>query len=61
MRSQVILPCGPYSVHWHASGRDDYRLIPYAVTDTTFEAFVHCLQLWRWRQGEAKTIVGSAA
>ena len=42
-------------------GRDDYRLIPYAVTDTTFEAFVHCLQLWRWRQGEAKTIVGSAA
>ncbi len=42
-------------------GRDDYRLIPYAVTDTTFDAFLHCLALHRWRNGEAKTIVGSAA
>lgn len=42
-------------------GRDDYRLIPYAVTDATFDAFLSCLSLWRWRHGEAKTIVGSAA
>ncbi len=42
-------------------GRDDYRLIPYAVTDTTFDAFLNCLDLWRWKNGEARTIVGRAA
>ena len=42
-------------------GREDYRLIPYAVTDATFAAFVACLGLHQWRYGEAKTIVGEAA
>ena len=42
-------------------GRDGYRLIPYSVTQQTFEAFLHCLALHGWRHGEAKTIVGSAA
>lgn len=42
-------------------GRDDYRLIPYAVTDATFDAFLNCLALHRWRNGEAKTIVGKVA
>ena len=52
------------SVDGHAVlllGRDDYRLIPYAVTDETFDAFLACLRLHKWRWGEAKTIVGSAA
>jgi hypothetical protein len=42
-------------------GREDYRFVPYAVTDRTFEAFLSCLSLSRWRHGEAKTYVGSAA
>jgi hypothetical protein len=42
-------------------GQEDYRLIPYKVTDATFAAFLHCLDLHRWKHGEAKTIVGSAA
>ena len=42
-------------------GRDDYRLIPYAVTDATFDAFLNCLALHRWKNGEAKTIVGKVA
>ncbi len=42
-------------------GRDDYRLIPYAVTDVTFSAFLACLDLHRWKNGEAKTIVGKVA
>ena len=41
-------------------GQDDYRLIPYAVTDETFDAFLHCLALHHWRNGEAKTIVQKA-
>lgn len=40
-------------------GRDDYRLIPYFVTDQTFEAFLACLALYRWQQGEARTVVGT--
>jgi hypothetical protein len=42
-------------------GREDYRLIPYAVTDRTFEAFLACLGLYRWKNGEAQTIVGRVA
>lgn len=42
-------------------GAEEYRLIPYAVTDQTFDAFLACLRLHRWRHGEAKTIVGTAA
>jgi hypothetical protein len=41
-------------------GRDDYRLIPYFVTDETFAAFLACLSLYRWRNGEARTINGVA-
>ena len=39
-------------------GGDDYRLIPYAVTDETFDAFLACLKVLRWKNGEAKSIVG---
>jgi hypothetical protein len=42
-------------------GRDDYRLIPYAVTDATFDAFLACLRLYQWSRGEAQTIVGRVA
>lgn len=42
-------------------GAEDYRLIPYAVTDRTFDAFLACKNLREWREGEAKTIVGRAA
>lgn len=42
-------------------GPDDYRLIPYAITDDTFDAFLATLTLHRWKNGEAKTIVGRAA
>lgn len=42
-------------------GRDDYRLVPYAVTGGTFGAFLDCLRLHRWKHGEAKTIVRPAA
>lgn len=41
-------------------GREDYRLIPYAVTDLTFGAFLDCLALYAWKYGEGKTIVGAA-
>lgn len=41
-------------------GRDDYCLVPYFVTDETFDAFRNCLDLYRWRNGEAKTINGKA-
>jgi hypothetical protein len=41
-------------------GPEEYRLIPYSVTDTTFDAFLACLQLHRWRTGEARTIVQPA-
>lgn len=37
-------------------GADDYSLIPYRVTDDTYEAFLHCLALTRWRNGEGKTM-----
>lgn len=39
-------------------GPDDYALIPYFVTDDTFDAFLACLRLHRWRQGEARVVVG---
>ena len=39
-------------------GRDDYRLIPYFPTDATFDAFLACLRLYRWQQGEARAVVG---
>jgi hypothetical protein len=39
-------------------GAEDYRLIPYFVTDETFDAFLACLRLYRWRQGEARVVVG---
>ena len=42
-------------------GREDYRLIPYAVTGSTFDAFLACLRLYRWKNGEAQTIVGKVA
>jgi hypothetical protein len=39
-------------------GRDGWRLIRYFVTPDTFAAFLSCLSLYRWRQGEAKRVVG---
>lgn len=41
-------------------GREDYRFIPYRVTERTFLAFLACLDTYRWRYGEAKSIVGAA-
>lgn len=40
-------------------GRDDYRLIPYFPTHITMDAFVACLKLHAWQQGEARTVVGT--
>lgn len=37
---------------------EGYHLVPYAVTPQTFRAFLTALDLWRWIDGEAKTIVG---
>jgi hypothetical protein len=42
-------------------GAEEYRLIPYSVTDRTFQAFLACLNLYQWKNSEAKTIVGTAA
>ncbi len=42
-------------LHLRADGT--YGLIPYAVTDATFVAFLEALDLWRWLQGEAKTVM----
>jgi hypothetical protein len=39
---------------------NDYRLIPYFPTDDTYGAFLACLRLYRWRQGEARVVVGKA-
>lgn len=41
-------------------GTSDYRLIPYKVTDATFAAFLATLDLYAWKTGEAKRIVGAA-
>jgi len=37
---------------------EGYRFVEMKVTDLTFEAFLHVLDLHRWRTGEAKTILG---
>lgn len=42
-------------------GANGYRLIPYFVTPATFDAFLACLRLYRWQQGEARNIVGKPA
>lgn len=42
-------------------GANGYRLIPYFVTNDTMDAFLACLRLYRWQQGEARNIVGKPA
>lgn len=39
-------------------GREGWRLIPYFVTDDTFAAFLACLSLYRWKNGEARQVMG---
>jgi hypothetical protein len=41
-------------------GSEDYRLIPYRVTDQTFETFLACKRLLDWKHGEGKSIVDAA-
>jgi hypothetical protein len=37
---------------------DGFELVPYDVTEETFEAFLHCLRMWEWLQGPAQRVVG---
>ena len=34
------------------------ELVPMAVDRTTFATFLRALELWRWTQGAAKTVIG---
>lgn len=38
---------------------EGYELVPFAVTHDTFRAFLHALALYRWREDEAKSVIGS--
>jgi hypothetical protein len=37
---------------------DRADLVPVAVERSTFEAFLRALEVWRWTQGPAKTVIG---
>ncbi len=37
---------------------DRAELVPIAVDHSTFATFLRALELWRWTQGPAKTVIG---
>lgn len=38
--------------------RDGYEFVPFEVTPDTFRAFLAAKDLWAWREGEAKRVIG---
>jgi hypothetical protein len=51
-----IPPIDNYGVlHLTVSG---YEVVPYDVTAETYAAFLDALHLWRWTEGQAKTVMG---
>src|SRR5439155_25895654 len=52
-----IPPITAYGVlHLRPEG---YEVVPYAVTDETFAAFLDVLRLFRWREGEGASVMGA--
>ena len=52
-------PITAYGVlHLRPENGGQYEVIPYNVTQATFNAFLYARRLYEWREGEAQTVMG---